>query len=402
MFVINRVISQSRGMPRAVKKETWAAVASALGSAAGGMLGSLWQRGTNHIQWRRTQQATEQEQAYNSEEAQKQREWEAEQAKLQRDYEMLMQDRLNDWQEGMYLKYQSPEALRQQYEAAGLNPYMMDADARGIGSSQATAPLGSAPGGAAAASGIGVPGFGSNSVDFARGFSEMAEAMAKLGEAKKLGVETDRLEKTLNSYVSEAESNSEIARINADLIKEFGRVRVTKEMKQMDENINKTLKEITLLDKEADLKLEQIGEVAAHINMMYEEAEEIKSKRNLNESQRNLIDKQVEYYGAFMNAQINELRTRARKNTADAEQSHSQAVINDYIASIKHAESNVSWATLDDNIRKNMEEARNAGILGDILHEQLRKAVADNDWYAVEKISGLMKSIPGLNPSSLR
>ena len=44
-------------------------------------------------------------------------------------------------------------------------------------------------------------------------FSEMAEGLAALASAKKEGVETDRLEKTLDSYVKEMESNAEMASI---------------------------------------------------------------------------------------------------------------------------------------------------------------------------------------------
>lgn len=88
----------------------------------------------------------------------------AEQAQLQRDFA-----------ERMYVDYQSPEALRSQYQAAGMNPYL--AMSRGAGS---------VSGGSSAASSAGTPQLQAPHLDlssFASSFASIAQAIKLSKEA---------------------------------------------------------------------------------------------------------------------------------------------------------------------------------------------------------------------------
>lgn len=73
-----------------------------------------------------------------------------------------------DWQEGMYLRYQSPQAMVSQYEEAGLNPALMYKDAGG-----GSIPVASS--GASSATPLGMQNFGPQILN---GISNLANAIA--------------------------------------------------------------------------------------------------------------------------------------------------------------------------------------------------------------------------------
>lgn len=68
----------------------------------------------------------------------KQRKWASKENQLNRDFSAQQAELARQWQEDYYNKYSSPEAIRKQYEAAGMNPYLAMENSGGS--------VGSAPG----------------------------------------------------------------------------------------------------------------------------------------------------------------------------------------------------------------------------------------------------------------
>lgn len=65
----------------------------------------------------------------------KQRKWASKENQLNRDFSAEQAELARQWQEDFYNKYSSPEAIRLQYESAGMNPYLaLDKSAGSVGS----------------------------------------------------------------------------------------------------------------------------------------------------------------------------------------------------------------------------------------------------------------------------
>lgn len=125
----------------------------------------------------------------NGNQDQKQRDFINEQREKQEQFQNFQRESQNDFAQRMYTMYQSPQALAAQYKAAGLNPRLA-ADGGQVGNVAASSgSSGSAPSGANYA-----PAHNS----FSTGFVDMANAFAALAQAKKAGVETDRLKRFMN------------------------------------------------------------------------------------------------------------------------------------------------------------------------------------------------------------
>lgn len=162
----------------------WADPISAGISAGGSLLGGLFSSWTNR-------RLIKQQQRYNTSERIASQDWQNQQREAQ-----------NQYSEDMYNKYSSPQALVEQYKAAGLNPRLA-AEGGQVGSVQASSGTsGGAPSGAMGS----MPYV--QAPDFTQGFVNMANVLKSIAEAKQAGVNTDYLQKTLTARVSKAEAEA--------------------------------------------------------------------------------------------------------------------------------------------------------------------------------------------------
>ena len=123
----------------------------------------------------------------------------------------------NQYAEDMYNKYESPEAMVRQLKDAGLNPRLA---AEGAGGSVAASSgsSGGAPSSGAPSAGSVSPPY-QNINAWTAGFQQMADAVKAIGEAKKLGVDVQYLERTLNDRVKKTQYETILSELGIDAAK---------------------------------------------------------------------------------------------------------------------------------------------------------------------------------------
>lgn len=153
-------------------------------------------------QWQTAER--EASQAYNTSERLASQQWQDEQRLAQNQYAI-----------DVYNQYKSPQALVDQYKAAGLNPRLAMNSAGDL--SVASGSSGSAPSGThVQPSTVGTPYQDVNSLS--SGFKTMAEGLSALASAKKIGVDTSLLEDAYNdmlrSYKGKADQDEILGMVN--------------------------------------------------------------------------------------------------------------------------------------------------------------------------------------------
>lgn len=159
------------------KSAPWGAIASAVGSVASSLIGG----GVNANLNART------------------RNWQNGQRVASQEYQTAERIAQNQYAESMYNKYSSPQAMARQYAEAGLNPRLA-ADGSSVGSATSgSGSNGGAPSGASAPA----PAY-MDMPSISSSIAQVAGALASLGDAKKSGVETQRIETLLNEELRSA------------------------------------------------------------------------------------------------------------------------------------------------------------------------------------------------------
>lgn len=127
-------------------------VFSGTGSALlGGLTSMFGSFGQNKAQRR----MMEEQQRFNADEAEKQRAWQQMMNQENNQFSAKQAELARQFQEDFYNKYQSPSAMMAQYQEAGINPMLVAGQGAGSPPSVSSASASSAPGGAAASSGLG-------------------------------------------------------------------------------------------------------------------------------------------------------------------------------------------------------------------------------------------------------
>lgn len=122
----------------------------------------------------------------------KQRKWATKENQLNRDFSAEQAELARQWQEDYYNKYSSPGAMRKQYEAAGMNPYLAMENSAGS--------VGSAPGASSGPSAA--PSNSWNPMPI--NLSGVSDAINSLFGNMKIAVETD-MEKQFGSDLRKAQ-----------------------------------------------------------------------------------------------------------------------------------------------------------------------------------------------------
>ncbi|QXN75292.1 DNA pilot protein [Microvirus mar61] len=113
----------------------------------------------------------------------------------------------NAFAEDMYKKYESPEAMAEQYRRAGLNPRLAATGGQSVSAQSGSA--GSAPVGGAVPQ---TPSISPTSITGA--FQDVFASLKALSEAKKVGVDTRLLESTFEDRVKQASLGTEAMELN--------------------------------------------------------------------------------------------------------------------------------------------------------------------------------------------
>lgn len=188
-------------------------------SAIGGLIGSN-QTNKSNLGVMREQMAwntkeREASQLYNTRERVSSQEWQDQQRRLQ-----------NNWARDMYEAYQTPQALVEQYKAAGINPRLaMGSNSVGNVSASSGASGGAPSGTHVSPMGVSAPYMSSQG--YVSAFGDIANIMKTLGEAKKLGIETDNLEEEIKARIDGMKLDNE----GKKLLNEINKVNLPAKMR---------------------------------------------------------------------------------------------------------------------------------------------------------------------------
>lgn len=192
--------------------------------------------GAAKMNFRQALQMSREQQNYNSREA-----------SYARDWQEKMWNKQNEYSEDVYNRFSSPSAVKRQMLEAGLNPALV-MDNGSVGSVATNSPA-SAP--AASASLPTTPQIPYMGYDMlTNGFVNVAQALKAIGEAKKVGVETSRMEQ----FMSDELKKLKLSNNAQELANSMNAVK----FKYLDEKeralVDKALQDLSL----GDLKSEEI------------------------------------------------------------------------------------------------------------------------------------------------
>lgn len=256
------------------------------------------------------------------EENQKNRDWQTQQAEIDRQFQSLQQgvsfgqqqqlqaqqQKYNLQSMAQQAKYNSPVYQRQQLEMSGVNPQVYfgqnssfsGSSAQSGGAPSAPAPAhGAMPGGV---SGLSPVSFQPRALDIAA----IGSAMKSFAEAKKLGVETEWLPRTLQADIMNKKSYSDLnsaLKLGAQINNEIQNAKVPYSIKQAAADLAKTISEAELNDQR---KLTESSQQKVNDSL-----------QRLNDSLEKLNDKEYERYGIFLRYYENQLQEQLNNLRAD-------------------------------------------------------------------------------------
>lgn len=216
----------------------------------------------------------------------------------QQGYQTSEREAQNEWSEQLYNQYQSPEALRRQYSAAGLDPAMAINGGSTAGSAAGSS--GSAPTGASSPT-MGVTPPYQNMNAFAQGFGEIANAMKSLADAKKAGVETSQMEEMFADRIKGLKYENELKSLGIEGKKLENR-NVAKTYDLLTQQLAKGDAEIGRI-KALTYKLEQEGAISKQQAETFMRSFEAEQNKKIAEA-------------GFINEQANTEKTKQSYNRA--------------------------------------------------------------------------------------
>lgn len=303
---------------------------------------------------------------------QQQADWSAVQAQLNRDFQASEAEKLRD--------YNSIVNQMKRAQQAGVNPYSL---VQGSSYSSASS---SQPAGATA----GLPSMPQPASDpfpgRASGFNAVAasldtilNSMIKVGEAKKLGIDTALIESTFNDMVKKAHNEAiagELSNGIQKIVLKYKDRMSRQELEKLTQEVYKIIDEDWLIQRQWSLTESEIIANLAKAGVDKELARQI-----------------AKYVDEFMSS---DYASQITQRYSAARASESQVQLNASLRKLNGLAYDVRLASSAEEKRKNtlqyINEAKQAGILSSIMEQQLERAVRDNDWQTVEKIFGLIES----------
>ena len=277
--------------------------------------------------------------------------------------------------------YNDPSAQRDRMLKAGLNPW--SPEGQGYASSSVSHDL---PQGSQAAPFTPVGQY-YNPIST---FKELSLAVKSIADAKKAGVETNRLEafteEELQSLILKNESQGYMNTM-LGIDSKYHDQKVTQQL-------NKVKEEISLIIANKDLSEQQKSESIQRVTNLINET-------HIQESEKNLLIQQYTDLIATRDARIKEIQSRTSANYAQGNMFTSQANLNNAYKEFQDFQNDLNKSTSKSQkealAQKFIEKAKQYGIETNQMREALEKAKKDNDWYAwhaiTDKVIGAIGAI---------
>lgn len=320
-------------------------------------------------------------------EAQKNREFEADMLSQQQAF----QHQESDYQFQRQAEYDSPSAKMARYEEAGLNPSVAMMDGNGLNSAFST-PSVSAPN-------SGVTGYMPNIIpktfDFAftQQFSDIAQGLKHLADAKKTGADVAEAQKTFESRLSALTSDAKFKELQADLLQLFGK-------RSQNAEIQKAISQAALYDAEA-------FEALSKNDVNLAEKQHKLALAQLTNKQSALADKDLQMYDERFEFEKAKALSESNKNNAQAEEARYNK---DYVMP-EHVNYLAAQAKKDNsladvyaiNLVSEWEEYQNMSLtseqrnlMKEKVSNELRRAIHDNSstwWNPVQAVAWLISPL---------
>lgn len=325
-------------------KLIWSAIAGASIGAIGNLIGN----------------------AQNSRIARQQRDWQTSERLASQDYNTSERVASQQWQdmqrisqnqfsEDMYNKYQSPEAMVKQYQAAGINPAAALDHMQGGSINASSGSSGGAPSGTHVATPNTSAPF-QNVGAWADSFASIANALKSLGDAKRTGIETKYYERQILAQIRGAELENDFRALHLDIDKVYAKPMARAAYEKLGAEIAKTNMDVQIAEKQVDILVSQ-GQMAK------DEAEQFKEQLRLNR--------------AKTSAEINEINKRADVHVGDKflkeEQAKTEAFNRSEIAQrIKESNARIDSMDVDNKLKYSM---RNLNM----LEYEIRRATSPEE-----------------------
>lgn len=382
---------------------------SAIVSGGLGMLGSNIQNNHNANMMR-------EQMKFHQQEREASQQFQTSERLAQQAYQTGERNAQNIWQESMYGKYQSPEAMVRQFNEAGINGRLAASGQAGMGSMSVS---GGSNGGApssGAPSGAHVNPPYQNISAMSAGFESIAKSLHTLSETKKNGIETNYLEDRLKEELKQSRIKSALMDIDYDVQKLTARPmaqaaldKLMAEAKKENLNLSVINKQLEILENQriitkadADAAKER---VRLELLKYSSEINAIDVKADLDKESINLIKEQVKTQSTTRNLQISQAalnRTMSTyysslKDLTDS-QKLSEDERRDLIRSeirLKDLERRYQGATLPERIQISQQMAEEMQNQIALLKEKIQDAKNRNDWNDVIKFTELLNSAEG-------
>ena len=365
----------------------WDAAFGLVGGLVNGIFGNSQQNKALESQWDMMNHAMHwqhnerlETQAFNSEEALKNRAW---------------QEKIVNQQN----KWNSIGSQVQRAIKAGVNPYSMISPS---GQSAASSPSGSVASSSGWPSVSWAPNYASQALgsraamlsSVTSGVSDIAGAIEKIASAKKLGVDTEYIQRGMNDMLR----NLSLDAAGKELANNYQQWINDNAPKLRKSQLDKINAEMRLLLSEKDLNSDKAKEIIARIDKLVADTRVSNAEHD---RLRNYVDK---YQDVDMRSQIG-LRqaeaglAREQTVTEQAKQDYLDQQSETSFANQKQIEALTDYQNIVNeikqfgkrqekvtNLRRLEEELQQYGIITSTMAAQLRKAIEENDWRTYDKI----------------
>lgn len=342
---------------------------------------------------------------WQSEESQKSRDWQSEESQKSRDWERKQWEDTN--------KYNSLSEVMKRISAAGANPFMLAGDAGSVGTGGfADVPTAGLSSSGASPSGV-APPYQGTGASWANSFSDIASSLESLANAKKLGVDTSFIEKSMKDALRKLKADADSSELSNDYQRVLNNYVDERNRKELD----RLQKEIDNIASDTTLKDQQSWEIDQRINESKARVKDILASANLKKSQKKQIEKFTnnwldKYYKSIVDlnkssvtlnkaktteayASAGELNTRSRDNISSANLKDALAATENTLRNEKRLKlkaervisslrANLSKASYNEDkklaIKKATEQAKREGLITQQVAAELERAQAEGDW----------------------
>lgn len=328
-------------------------------------------------------------------------------------YQTSERNAQNLWQESMYGKYQSPEAMIRQYQNAGINGVLAVGSGNNLGTmsvsggSNGGAPSTGSPSGHAP-----TPPY-QNVNAMSAGFADIAGALKALGEAKKLGIETKHYEEMIIQQVRGAQLENDFKALNLDIAKVYARPMARAAYEKLAAEISKTNMDVQVAQKQVDI-LVQEGQMAKDRAEQFKEellnnrlktiaeTNELNKRAEVHVGEKILKEEQAKTEGTVRYVNIQTAKLRELEQATEKEKPELTRAIADLdrsLASLNWFEQRYNtfnkesiWAARNAENKSRVQVAEETARQAEIATEMAQR---DADWQTVEKIVGVVADAAG-------